>query len=196
MNEAAQHPEPLSYLQRADLARLAATIHRRRAQLLEAGGHDSVIDDLVTLAAQTGKSHRDAAGVFLNDLDGLIAEARRLDRQEREEHRQRTARHGPQISRLIREIGSAKQKIQQLNNKLPHLDRQYDDRVERLRQAGLTPAQMNAVLGDIPTPETVRAELTQQIAEQKMILEQGEREMAALSGSLSRGQDYRPAANA
>lgn len=195
MNDAMQHHETeMTYLQRAELARLAATILRRRAQLLEAGGHDQTVTDIQTLAAQTGASHKQAAGVFLDELDGLIAEARRLDRLEREEHRQRVDRHSPQISKIIREAGEAKGRIQRLMEKLPHCEKRYDVRVDRLRQAGLNPAQITAVLGDVPTPDQEKAEIRQQIAAEQERLAAAERELAALSGALARGRDHQPAA--
>lgn len=197
MNDAVQHQEnELTYLQRAELARLAATILRRRAQLLEVGGHDQVVDDILTLATQTGASHRQAAGVFLDELDGLIAQARRLDRLEREEHRQRVERHGPQAGRLLRELGAAKGRIECLTGKLRHVDVQYEKRVEHLRKSGLTPAQIASVFGDVPTPEQVKAELSEQIAAEKERLVSAERELEALSGALARGRDHNPAAAA
>ena len=60
MNDSAQHQD-MTYLERANVRRLAATILRRRAQLLEVGGNDAVVGDILELAAQTGSSHRDAA---------------------------------------------------------------------------------------------------------------------------------------
>lgn len=197
MNDAVQHQEnELTYLQRAELARLAATILRRRAQLLEVGGHDQVVDDILTLATQTGASHRQAAGVFLDELDGLIAEARRLDRLEREEHRQRVERHGPQAGKLLREAGDARRSIERLTEKLQNCESRYDVRVERLRQAGLTGAQITAVIGEVKTPDQEKVEIRQKIAVEQERLTTAERELAALSGALARGRDHNPAAAA
>ena len=197
MNDALQHHETeMTYLQRAELARLAATVLRRRAQLLEAGGHDQTVTDIQTLAAQTGASHKQAAGVFLDELDGLIAEARRLDRLEREEHRQRVERHGPQVGKLLREAGDARRSIERLTEKLQSCESRYDVRVERLRQAGLTGAQITAVIGDVPTADQEKAEIRQQIAAEQDRLAAAERELADLSGALARGRDHNPAAAA
>ena len=140
------------------------------------------------------KNARSALLALLDELDGLIAQARRLDRLEREEHRQRVERHGPQAGKLLREAGVARRSIERLTEKLQSCESRYDVRVERLRQAGLTGAQITAVIGEVKTPDQEKGEIHQQIAAEQERLAAAERELAALSGALARGRDHQPAA--